>query len=323
MFKATFCFTLFLCYIQCSFSVPTEATTTEKTSIFLRFKDKVKSFFQPVKDWFSNLTKELIQPLKKLGGLSLRMEIAAIAVDEHLAFPKPLLRQEDQLEHKTAKAIVVLWQRLPTMLKMDRILVNVTDTLIGSAIAEADNGTKILFEQIELKLKEDPELYADFAEIKLKLEDDKSNSSDGHFEKKVDDDASKAIEEFLRLPRITRLIYNKRFILASKRDNLVTSDQVEKSCCFLVQAFLKVARKPEFSIKLQNLYDEILDEISKSYDPVEKLADGSVKFLENLGKRLDLDESLKAQIDAAEKDLVASGSCSSESVSALDALMIL
>lgn len=324
MFKATFYLTLFLCYLQCSVSVPTEATTTEKASIFQRFKDKVKSFFQPVRDWFSKLVKEMIQPLKALGGLTLRMELAAIAVNEHLAFPQQTLRPEDQIEHRTAKAIIVLWQRLPTMVKTDNILVNVTDSLIETAIADADNATKILFEQLELKFKEDPKLYAELTDVKSKLTDESSNSSHGQIAKKVDADESKAIEEFIRLPQITRLIYNKRFILSSKRSNLISKEELEKEFCVLVHAILKVAEKPEFTSKLQNLYDQVLDEIGKNYDPVEKLADGSAELFGKLEKQLYLDVNLKSQIEAAKKDLMASGACNSENAnSSIDSLLIL
>lgn len=324
MFKTTLYLTLFLCYVQCSFSVPTEATTTEKASIFQRFKDKVKSFFQPVKDWFSQLVKEMLQPLKALGGLTLRMELAAIAVNEHLAFPQQTLHPEDQIEHKTAKAIIILWQQLRTMMKTDNILVNVTDSLIGTAIAESDNATKILFEQLELKFKEDPKLYAEFIETKSKLPDENFNSSHSQIAKKVDGDESKAIEEFIRLPQITRLIYNKRFILSSRRSNLISKEQLEKEFCILVHAILKVAEKTEFTSMLQNVYDAALNNISKTYDPVEKLAEGSVELFENLEKQLDLDVILKSPIEAAKKDLNASGACNSVNASsAIDALLIL
>ncbi|KAK7579764.1 hypothetical protein V9T40_000393 [Parthenolecanium corni] len=300
-----------------------EATTVEKESIFQRFRDKVKSFFQPVRDWFAQLVKEMVRSFKTFGGLTLRIELAAIAVNEHLAFPQQTLRQEDQIEHKTAKAIIILWQRLPTMMKTDNILVNVTDSLIATAITEADNATKILFEQLELKFKEDPKLYAEFVDVKSKLADEITNSSHGHIGKKVDEDESKAIEEFLRLPQITRLIYNKRFILTSKRSNLITKDELEKEFCSMIWAVLKVAEKPEFTSQLQNLYDEVLDEISKNYDPVEKLADGSMELFKNLEKRLDGDMNLKSQINATQKEVIASGVCNTENASSLDSLLIL
>ncbi len=310
MFKITLFVAVTLCYAACSIadSPPTTETAPGKEPSFLqRIRKRVSSFFDPLWKWFGNLFDKTVHPLKAIGGLMLRIELVAISLQEHIAFPEPK-SEEDKREHAIAKSLTTLWQKLETMEKIDDILMNVTEECAQSTIVEYENVTKIMFEKIEKILKEEPELYVKFYQLKTKIEQDLANSTHGNLNlsKKMDDDEKKAFQEFINEFLVKKLVANKRFLLSSKKwkDLRDKKNKKVRDNYVLARSILKVAKNSETLGKLQSIYDEVIADTAKSMDLPDNLQNGVFLLFAELRIKIDQNPSLKSEIDLAAKDVI-------------------
>ncbi len=305
MLKGIFLVTLILCsakYLAAGLQ-PVDSTTAAPTatekSFFQKVKDQVGSLFDPFVDWVSEAVDDFLEPIKAMGGLMLRLELVAISLHEHIGFPE-LKVDEDRRELIVAQTLTSMWQNLETMEKTDAILMNVTEDLVGGTILNNENATKIMFDRIEDRLKENSVLYQKFEEIKSKISfETKLNSTHGNMNLtfKLDMDHVAAFREFISEPSVKKLIMNKRFILAAKRWVINKNEEKVFENFVLARSILKLAQKREVLTKLQNFYGEAVAMAAKNVNPLENLDEGTFLLFAELRSKIDQDPLIKLEID--------------------------
>ncbi|XKL68254.1 hypothetical protein PGB90_003745 [Kerria lacca] len=266
------------------------------SNFILNISNLITNFVVKIITWFVNLNTK--PNVKKVNGVILRLDFISLALIERYIEDEQAVSQ-----YLIAKSVIHFWQQLHTMERIDAILMNVTEDLVINQLKnEPTQIMKLLLTNVEMKIREDPELYNGYSEYKSKVRL-QFNSSSNH--SKYTDlwrTNDKAINQFIDEPLVKRLLLNKQFFINSRKHDIVKTDPKAFERFILAYSILQLAKKStEMCAYLQNIYDEVLTYVSDKMNDFNNLSDDVIDLFMKLSNDIDKNHTLKFELEKIKK----------------------
>lgn len=151
----------------------------------------------------------------------------------------------------SARAVVKLWFLLPVAenidLLVDEVIAEVTGNKSNSQNSDYDDArTMAVLNNLELKIKSNPELYEQFIDAKTAVETEIASGTS-----KLSENREKQFHRFIVL---------EQFLLQAKERWILQCDANEYNQFILARAIIQVSNKPDQRPDIVKLFDDALDE---------------------------------------------------------------
>lgn len=308
--KLTRCIVVLCCASYC-FSFPADELTTAATtfttppvvattpSLFQQLRDSISSLFDSGFG-LESLLSGIVKPAKTLGGLTLRTELVAISLDQHLRLPAANGSENQNKQRLFSQSVVQMWQTLRFMDRVDRALVNATESIFGLALAESDKATKRMLDEIRKGLQEDEELRNEIRKTIGTVEFDETS-----FLPMEEGYNAAVLRKFLQQKPVRRLVLNKRFILGSRPFKSIEADNKSMENYVVGKTILKLANQTEHKDLIQRMYDDSLSDVADRTDPVENLAAATIALFDDLRTKMEMLDNMRDIFEKTKKNVQA------------------
>lgn len=180
-----------------------------------------------------------------------RMSIFNLAISNYSSLPETNSSSASKEFCISARAVVKLWFLLPVAenidLLVDEVIAEVTGNKSNSQNLDYNDASTIaVLNNLELKIKSNPELYEQFIDAKTAVETEIASGTS-----KLSENREKQFHRFIVL---------EQFLFQAKERWILQCDANEYNQFILARAIIQVSNKPDQRPDIVKLFDDALDE---------------------------------------------------------------